>query len=123
MPDENKIEVVLSRNDKKRTYPLLEIYCILLKADPNHLSTLHKAHDFMEIKTLGGFWHLMRIAKDQSFESGFNGSFLDLDNPYRFVFFTHLEAKSRRQLNFLDTTLEEQGMVPREKLQEVIRVC
>jgi hypothetical protein len=123
VPDENKKEVVLSRNDKKRTCPLLEIRCILLKADPNHLSTLHKAHDFIEIETLGGFWHLVRIPKDQSFESGFYGSFLDLDNPYRSVFFTHLEVKSRRQLNFFDTTLEEQGMVPREKLQEVIRAC
>jgi len=44
-----------------------------------------------------------------------------MDNPYRSIFFTHLGVKSRRQLNFLGTILEEQGMVSRDTLQEVIR--
>ena len=121
LPDENKIEVILSRNGKKKTYPLSEVCCILQKDDPNHRSTLHKDHDLMEIETLGGSQHLVRIAKDQSFAEGFYGSFLDLDNPYRSAFFTHPGVKSSRQLNFLGTILEEQGMVSRETLQEVIR--
>ena len=55
------------------------------------------------------------------YQTGFYGSYLDLDNPYRSAFFTNLGVKSRRQLNFLGTILEEQGMVSRETLQEVIR--
>ena len=82
LPDENKIEVILSRNGRKKTYPLSEVCCILQKDDPNHRSTLHKDHDLMEIETLNGSQHLVRIAKDQSFAEGFYGSFLDLDNPY-----------------------------------------
>ena len=121
LPDENKIEVILSRNGKKKTYALHEVCCILQKDDPNHRSTLHKDHDLMEIETLAGSQHLVRIAKGQSFQEGFYGSFLDLDNPYRSAFFTHLGVKSSRQLNFLGTILEEQGMVSRETLQEVIR--
>jgi type II secretory ATPase GspE/PulE/Tfp pilus assembly ATPase PilB-like protein len=120
-PDENEIEVILSRNGQKVTYPLFEVCCILQKEDPNHQSTLSNAHDLMEIETLAGSRHLVRIAKDQQYLTGFYGSFLDLDNPYRSVFFTHLGVKSRRQLNFLGTILEEQGMVSRETLQEVIR--
>jgi len=121
LPDENEIQVILARNGEKRTYPLFEVCCILQQEDPNHLSTLHNAHDLMEIETLAGSQHLVRVAKDQQFQTGFYGSFLDLDNPYRSVFFTHLGVKARRQLNFLGTILEEQGMVSRETLQEVIR--
>jgi len=121
MPDENEIVVILSRNGKKRTYPLFEVCCILLKDDPKHLSTPNKAHDLMEIETLAGSRHLVRIAKGQSFKTGFYGSFLDLDNPYKSAFFTRVGVKSRRQLNFLGTILEEQGVVSRETLQEVIR--
>ncbi len=121
VPDENEVAVILSRNGKKRTFTLLEVCCILQKEDPNHLSTLKSDHDLMEIETLSGSQHLVRVAKDQSFKTGFYGSFLDLDNPYRSAFFTHLGVKSRRQLNFLGTILEEQGMVSRETLQEVIR--
>jgi hypothetical protein len=91
------------------------------KDDPNHLSTLQSAYDLMEIETLSGSQHLVRVAKDQPFQTGFYGSFLDMNNPYKSVFFTHLGVKSRRQLNFLGTILEEQGMVSRETLQEVIR--
>ncbi len=119
-PDENEIEVILARNGRKQTYPLFEVCCILLKGDPNHQNTMDSPHDLMEIETLAGSQHLVRIAKDQQYLTGFYGSFLDLENPYRSVFFTHLGVKSRRQLNFLGTILEEQGMVSRETLQEVI---
>jgi type II secretory ATPase GspE/PulE/Tfp pilus assembly ATPase PilB-like protein len=121
LPDENEIEVILERNGNKKTFPLFEVCCILQKEDPNHLSTLQSSYDLMEIETLTGSQHLVRIAKDQPFQSGFFGSFLDMDNPYRSAFFTHLGVKSRRQLNFLGTILEEHGMVSKETLQEVIR--
>ena len=121
MPDENEIEVILARNGEKKTYPLFEVCCIQQKDDPNHISTLQNAHDLMEIETIAGSQHLVRVAKNQQFQTGFYGSFLDLDNAYKSVFFTHLGIKSRRQLNFLGTILEEQGMVSRETLQEVIR--
>ncbi len=121
LPDENEIQVVLARNGKKKTYPLFEVCCILQKEDPNHLSTLQTAYDLLEIETLLGSLHLVRVAKEQPFQTGFYGSYLDMDNQYRSVFFTNLGVKSRRQLNFLGTILEEQGMVSRETLQEVIR--
>jgi type II secretory ATPase GspE/PulE/Tfp pilus assembly ATPase PilB-like protein len=121
LPDENEIEIILARNGQKKTFPLFEVCCVMQKDDPNHLSTLQSAYDLMEIETLSGSQHLVRVAKDQPFQTGFYGSFLDTDNPYRSVFFTHLGVKSRRQLNFLGTILEEQGMVSRETLQEVIR--
>lgn len=121
LPDENEIEVILARNGNRKIYPLFEVCCILLKDDPNHLSTLQNSHDLMEIETLVGSQHLVRVAKDQPFQTGFYGSYLDLDNPYRSAFFTNLGVKSRRQLNFLGTILEEQGMVSRETLEEVIR--
>lgn len=121
LPIENEIEVILVRNGQKRTYPLFEVCCIMLREDPNHLSTLQADHDLLEIETLLGSQHLVRIAKEQQFQTGFYGSYLDMDNPYRSVFFTNLGIKSRRQLNFLGTILEEQGMVSREALQEVIR--
>jgi hypothetical protein len=121
VPEENEIEVILSRNGKKITYPLFEVCCILLKDDPKHLSGPQKTYDLMEIETLSGSRHLVRIIKGQSFKTGFYGSFLDLDNPYTSAFFTHIGVKSRRQLNFLGTILEEQGVVSRETLQEVIR--
>jgi type II secretory ATPase GspE/PulE/Tfp pilus assembly ATPase PilB-like protein len=121
LPDENEIEVILARNGQTKTIPLFEVCCVLQKEDPNHLSTLQSAHDLMEIETIAGSQHLVRVAKNQQFQTGFYGSFLDLDNQYKSVFFTHLGIKSRRQLNFLGTILEEQGMVSRETLQEVIR--
>jgi type II secretory ATPase GspE/PulE/Tfp pilus assembly ATPase PilB-like protein len=121
LPNENEIEVILQRNGQRKTYPLFEVCCILQKDDPNHLTTLQGSHDLMEIETLAGSQHLVRVAKDQPFPTGFYGSYLDLDNPYRSAFFTNLGVKSRRQLNFLGTILEEQGMVSRETLQEVIR--
>jgi type II secretory ATPase GspE/PulE/Tfp pilus assembly ATPase PilB-like protein len=121
LPNENEIEVILERNGSRKTYSLFEVCCILLKDDPNHLSTLQSSHDLMEIETLAGSQHLIRVAKDQHFPTGFYGSYLDLDNPYRSAFFTNLGIKSRRQLNFLGTILEEQGMVSRETLQEVIK--
>ncbi|MDX2434821.1 MAG: hypothetical protein QNK14_09445, partial [Desulfobacterales bacterium] len=31
LPDENEIEVTLARNGNKKTYPLLEVCCILLR--------------------------------------------------------------------------------------------
>ena len=119
-PDRNELEVILARNGKKRIYPLFEICCIQQKEDPNHNTILRNAHDLMEIETLSGTKHLVRIAKEQRFQKGFYGSYLDLDNPYKSVFFTHLGVKSSRQLNFLGTILEEQGLVSRETLQEVI---
>ena len=121
VPEDNEIEVILARNGQKRIYPLLEICCILEKKTPDHKLNLQKDHDLMEIETLAGSQHLVRIPKEQKFQNGFYASFLDLDNPYRSVFFTNLGVKSRRQLNFLGTILEEQGMVSRETLAEVIR--
>jgi type II secretory ATPase GspE/PulE/Tfp pilus assembly ATPase PilB-like protein len=121
LPDENKIVVTLARNGNKKIYPLLEVCCIQLKDDPNHLNTLKNSHDLMEIETLSGSQHLVRVAQNQPFKAGFYGSYLDLDNPYRSAFFTNLGVKSRRQLNFLGTILEEQGMVSRETLEEVIQ--
>ncbi len=121
LPDENEISVILQRNGNKKTYPLFEVCCIQQKEDPNHLSTLQGSNDLMEIETLTGSQHLVRVARDQPFQTGFYGSYLDLDNPYRSAFFTNLGVKSRRQLNFLGTILEEQGMVSKETLQEVIR--
>jgi type II secretory ATPase GspE/PulE/Tfp pilus assembly ATPase PilB-like protein len=121
LPDENEIQVVLTRNGQKKTYPLFEVCCILQKEDPNHLSTIQGAYDLMEIETLLGSLHLVRVAKEQPFQTGFYGSYLDMDNQYRSAFFTNLGIKSRRQLNFLGTILEEQGMVSRETIQEVIR--
>jgi type II secretory ATPase GspE/PulE/Tfp pilus assembly ATPase PilB-like protein len=119
-PDENELEVILARNGKKRTYPLFEICCIQQKDDPHHQSNLQEAHDLMEIETLGGSTHLVRVAKNQPYQKGIYGSYLDLDNPYRSVFFTHLGVKATRQLNFLGTILEEQGLVSRDTLEEVI---
>ena len=119
-PDKNEINVILAKNGKKRTFPLFEVCCILQKEDPNHLATIQHAHDLMEIETLTGTMHLVRVAKDQPFKKGFYASYLDLDNPYRSAFFTHLGVKSSRQLNFLGTILEEQGLVSRETLHEVI---
>ncbi|MEN8231542.1 MAG: GspE/PulE family protein [Thermodesulfobacteriota bacterium] len=121
LPEENEIEVTLARNGNKKTYPLLEVCCVQLKEDPNHLNTLENSHDLMEIETLSGFQHLVRVAQNQPFQAGFYGSYLDLDNPYRSAFFTNLGVKARRQLNFLGTILEEQGMVSRETLEEVIQ--
>ncbi|MBE9520810.1 MAG: type II secretion system protein E, partial [Proteobacteria bacterium] len=121
LPDENEIEVTLARNGHKKVFPLFEVSCVMQKEDPNHLSTMQGSYDLMEIETLAGSQHLVRVAKDQPFQTGFYGSFLDMDNPYRSIFFTHLGVKSRRQLNFLGTILEEQGMVSRDTLQEVIR--
>jgi len=121
LPDENKIDVILARNGDKKTYPLFEVYCIQFKEDPEHKNTLLNSHDLMEVVTLSGFQHLVRVAQNQPFQTGFYGSYLDLDNPYRSAFFTNLGIKSRRQLNFLGTILEEQGMVSRETLQEVIQ--
>ena len=120
-PDENEIEVILARNGNKKTYPLFEICSIQLKEDPDLQKTLQKSHELMEIETLSGFQHLVRVAKNQPHQNGFYGSYLDLDNPYRSAFFTNLGVKSRRQLDFLGTILEEQGMVSRETLQEVIQ--
>jgi len=121
LPDENEIAVILEKNGDLKTYPLFEVCCIQLRDDPNHLSTLQNSHDLMEIETLTGFQHLVRVAKNQPFQTGFYGSYLDLDNPFRSAFFTNLGVKSRRQLNFLGTILEEQGMVSRETLNEVIK--
>jgi len=121
LPDENEIEVILSRNGKKVTYPLFDVCCILQKDAPSHLGKLSSAHDLMEIETLAGSQYLVRIPTDQKFQAGFYGSFLDLDDPYKSAFFTNLGVKSKRQLNFLGTILEEQGMVSRETLQEVVR--
>ncbi|MGW8161167.1 MAG: hypothetical protein ACWGN1_02860, partial [Desulfobulbales bacterium] len=121
VPEEKEIEVILSRNGKKTTYPLSEVCSILLQEDLDHKRTLNASYDLMEIETLSGAQHLVRIAKGQHHELGFYGSFLDLDNPFRSAFFTYHGVKSRRQLNFLGTILEEQGMVSRETLQEVIR--
>ncbi|MFC1845181.1 GspE/PulE family protein [Thermodesulfobacteriota bacterium] len=121
LPDENEIEVILARNGNKKTFPFFEVCCIQLKEDPDHQNTMQNSHDLMEIETLAGFQHLVRVAKNQPYQTGFYGSYLDLDNPYRSVFFTNLGIKSRRQLNFLGTILEEQGMVSRETLQEVIQ--
>ena len=104
-PNENEIEVILERNGNKKIYPLFEVCCILLKDDPNHLSTLENSHDLLEIETLAGSQHLVRVAKDQPFPTGFYGSYLDLDNPYRSAFFTNLGVKSRRQLNFIGTII------------------
>ncbi|MBW2471878.1 MAG: hypothetical protein JRE18_07355, partial [Deltaproteobacteria bacterium] len=95
-PDKNELEVILARNGKKRVYPLFEICCIQQKEDPNHNTILRNAHDLMEIETLSGTKHLVRIAKEQRFQKGFYGSYLDLDNPYKSVFFTHLGVKSSR---------------------------
>jgi len=119
-PEDNEVEAILARNNKIRTYPLSEICCIQQKNDPNHQSTLQGSHDLLEIETLAGTTHLVRVAKNQTYQKGFYGSYLDLDNPYKSVFFTHLGVKSTRQLNFLGTILEEQGLVSRETLQEVI---
>jgi hypothetical protein len=87
LPDENEIEVILERNGNRKIYPLFEVCCIMLKEDPNHLSTLQNSHDLMEIETLAGSQHLVRVSKDQPFPTGFYGSYLDLDNPYRSAFF------------------------------------
>ena len=120
-PDENEIEVILASNGKKRVYSLYEVYCVLQKEDPYHQSTLKSAHDLIEIETLSGSQHLVRIPQNQPFKTGFWGSFLDQENPYKAAFYSNLGVKSRRQLNFLGTILEEQGMVSRETLQEVIQ--
>jgi type II secretory ATPase GspE/PulE/Tfp pilus assembly ATPase PilB-like protein len=121
LPNENEIAVTLARNGQKKVFPLFEVCCVMQKEDPNHLSTLQGSYDLMEIETLSGSQHLVRVVRDQPFQTGFYGSFLDMDNQYRSVFFTHLGVKSRRQLNFLGTILEEQGMVSRDTLEEVIR--
>jgi len=120
-PEEDEIEVTLAKNGNKKIFPLWEVCCIQLKEDPDHQTTLQKEHDLMEVETLAGFQHLVRVAKNQPHQNGFYGSYLDLDNPYRSVFFTNLGIKLRRQLNFLGTILEEQGMVSRETLEEVIQ--
>jgi type II secretory ATPase GspE/PulE/Tfp pilus assembly ATPase PilB-like protein len=121
LPDENEIEVILEKNGDRTIYPLFEVCCIQLKGTPNNLTALQNSHDLMEIETLAGTQHLVKVAQNQPFQTGFYGSYLDLDNPYRAAFFTNLGVKSRRQLNFLGTILEEQGMVSRETLEEVIQ--
>jgi type II secretory ATPase GspE/PulE/Tfp pilus assembly ATPase PilB-like protein len=121
IPEQGEIEVILLRNKKKRTIPFSDICCVLFKDDSIQSNTKNGAYDLLEIETLRGSQHLVRIPKKQSFESGFYGSFIDLDNPYKEVFFTHEGIKFRRHLNFLGTILEEQGLVSREELQEVIR--
>ncbi len=120
LPDENEIEVILTRNGKKETYALFEVCCVLQKDAPSHLSSLSSAHDLMEIETLAGSKYLVRIPKDQKFKAGFYGSFLDMDDPYKSAFFTHLGVKSTRQLDFVGEILEKQGMVSHEALQEVV---
>ncbi|MBW2465999.1 MAG: hypothetical protein JRF02_01740, partial [Deltaproteobacteria bacterium] len=119
-PDDNEVGVILAKNGDKKTYPLFEVCSILLKEEPGELKEQHNSHDLLEIETLSGLQHLVRVAKDQPYQTGFYGSYLDLENPYRAAFFTNLGIKSCRQLNFLGTILEEQGLVSRETLQEVI---
>jgi len=69
LPDENEIEVTLARNGQKKVFPLFEVCCVMQKEDPNHLSTLQGSYDLMEIETLSGSQHLVRVAKDQPFQT------------------------------------------------------
>jgi len=97
LPDENEIEVLLARNGQKTTYPLFEVCCILQKEDPNHLSTLQNAHDLMEIETIAGSQHLVRVAKNQQFQTGFYGkSFSD-----QFLFHPGYPIRTMRRQNHI----------------------
>jgi len=123
-PDDNEINVLLAKKDKKRTYLLSEVCCILMndipdsEISPQEISTTDD--ELEELETISGKHFHVRAIKGQNYLTGFYALSIESHIPYKFIFFTFDGIKSRNQHNHLGEILEKKGIVPHSDIEAAL---
>jgi len=124
MPDENEINVILSKNNKRCKYLLSEVCCILMNDIPDHEIDAHEIDtaddELEELETISGKLFHVRVIKGRNYRTGFYAVSVESHIPYKFVFFPFDGVKSRNQHNHLGEILEKKGIVPHSDIEAAL---
>jgi len=123
-PDENEINVILSRDNKKCKYLLSEVSYILMNHIPDQEISSHKIipteDEPEELETISGKHFQIRVVKGRNCRTGFYALSIESHLPFKYIFFPFDGIKSRYQYNHLGEILEKKGIVPHSNIEEAL---
>jgi type II secretory ATPase GspE/PulE/Tfp pilus assembly ATPase PilB-like protein len=119
---DTNIDVVVAPEQKRFTFSLDEIACILLAGTPSWTST-RLPSSLEEVETITGSTFRVAIYESEQFATGFFG--VTIGEPpvagYKTVFFVNSGIRSRHLERTLGQILQERGMVSPDKINEVLK--
>ena len=113
-PDENKIEVILTEKEIKKTFSLPNICVLQMRNKPDYPGLNFDKGVLEEVETNIGKTFNVRVLEDQNFQTGFISVSIDKESVYKYVFFTSWCLRSRRQFNPIGEILEDNGAISKE---------
>ena len=119
-PDENKIEVILTEKEIKRTFSLPNVCVLQMRNKPDYPGLNFDKGVLEEVKTNTGKTFNVRVLEDQNFQTGFISVSIDKESVCKYVFFTFLCLRSRRQFNPIGEILEDNGAISKEDVDSAL---
>ncbi|MCK5231860.1 MAG: hypothetical protein KAR13_16430, partial [Desulfobulbaceae bacterium] len=84
-PDENKIEVILTENEIKKTFSLSNVCIVQMKNKPDYPGLNFDKGVLEEVETNTGKKFNVRVPEDQNFQTGFISVFIEKESFCKYV--------------------------------------
>ena len=119
-PESDKIDIIISEKEKKRsTYALKDLCCVFIKGKPEIPKSL-RHEEIEEIETVDARRYQVFIPKVNGNNKGFYGVPVKKSSPYKMIFFTSAGIKARRRDRSLGEILKESGYVTDDGIEKVL---
>ena len=119
-PDENKIEVILTEKEIRKTFSLPNVCVLQMRNKPDYPGLNFDKGVLEEVETNTGKKFNVRVPEDQNFQTGFISVSIEKESVCKYVFFTFLFVKLRRQFNPIGEILKDSGAISKEDVDSVL---
>jgi len=119
-PGEDRIDVILSEKENKRTTIELKDLCCVMMKGKTEIPRELKHEEIEEVETLDGERYQVFIPKNNVHKRGFLGVPVKKSSPYNLIFFTIGGVRARRRDRSLGEILKESGYVSDAEIDKVL---
>jgi len=119
-PGENKIEVILTKKEIKKTFPLSNVCILQMRNKPDYPGLNFDKGVLEEVETNTGKKFNVRVIEDQNFQTGFISVSIEKESVCKYVFFTFRCVRLRRQFNPIGEILEDSGAISKKDVYNAL---
>jgi len=112
-------QITIRKQNEVYVFPLEEIICIFFVGDGGTTARL-PGEVVDDIQTVDGESVKARVLQNQALEEGFYGIPVEYDERVQRIFFTSHGVRSRQEPRQIGQILQDEGIVPEQKVQEAL---
>ena len=112
-------EIVIRKQDEAYVFPLEEILYIFFLGK-GEVGVRLPGEVVDNVQTVDGESIKARVLQNQALEEGFYGIPVEYDERVQRIFFTHQGVRSRQEQRQIGQILQDEGIVPEQKVQEAL---